>query len=78
MRDFEEIIPIVFAIAVAIALFFGLIHGLKKVMNLPAKQGTINSRDDLKAQKRRMEDIQRRQRQLMDDQRQRIKDLRRL
>ena len=78
MRNFEEILPLIFGIAVAAILFWGIIIGVKKIMRVPDKRETINVNEDLKSQKRRMEDIQRLQKQHMENQKQRIKDLQRL
>ena len=77
MKDFEEIVPLIFAIAIAIVLFWGLTFGIKHVMTIPDQGETINMDATIKLQKQRTEEIQRRQKQLMENQKQRIKDLRR-
>jgi hypothetical protein len=78
MKNIEEILPLIFGMVVAILLFWGLITGIKKIMNVPNTRETIGVKNDIKAQKRRMDEIQRRQKQFMEDQKQKIKDLQRL
>ena len=78
MKNFEEILPLIFGIVVAVLLFWGVVTGVKKIMNTHDERGTIHMNEELKSQKRRMEEIQRIQKQHMEDQKQRIKDLQRL
>jgi hypothetical protein len=78
MKNFEEILPLIFGISIAVLLFWGVITGIKKIMSVPDQRGTIHVNEELKSQKRRMEEIQRMQKQHMEDQKQRIKDLQRL
>ncbi|MCK5014449.1 MAG: hypothetical protein KAS66_11575 [Candidatus Omnitrophica bacterium] len=77
MKGFEEIVPLVVAILVAVVLFLGVITAIKKSLKPPSRRDTIDSSLQLKDQKRRMEDVQRRQKQLMRDQRQKLRDLQR-
>jgi phosphotransferase system glucose/maltose/N-acetylglucosamine-specific IIC component len=78
MKGFEEIFPLIIAIFVAIALFLGVTIAIKKSLKPSPAYDTIDSTLQLKEQKRRMEDIQRRQKQFMQDQKQKIRDLQRL
>ena len=78
MKNFEDILPLIFGIVVAVLLFWGVVTGIKKIMNTHDERGTIHMNEELKSQKRRMEEIQRIQKQHMEDQKQRIKDLQRL
>ena len=77
MKNFEEIVPLIVAVLIAIVLFLGIITTIKKSLKSPSGHDTIDSTLQLREQKRRMEDIQRRQKQLMRDQRQKIRDLQR-
>jgi len=77
MKSFEEIVPLIFALIVAIALFLGVVTSIKKSLKGPAKRDTIDSSITQKEQQRRMDDVRRRQKQLMRDQRQKIRNLQR-
>ena len=78
MKNFEEFLPLIFGIFVAVLLFWGVIAGIKKIMSVPDKRETIHVNEELKSQKRRMQEIRQIQKQHMEDQKQRIKDLQRL
>ena len=78
MKNFEEILPLITGIVVAIALFLGIVTAIKKSLKNPIKRDTIDSTMQLKEQDRRIEDVKRRQKELMESQRQRIRDLQRL
>lgn len=77
MKNFEEIVPLAVAIIVAIVLFFGFITAVKKALKSRDKSDTIDSAMFLKEQKWQMEDVQKRQKELMQSQRQKIRDLQR-
>jgi len=77
MSDFEDILPIALGIIVAVILFFGLITALKKTIQVPAKQSTIDRDMSLKQQQWRMDDVRRRQKQLLRDQKQKMRDMQR-
>ncbi len=77
MIDFDEILPIVIAIIVAIILFFGIITAIQKSWKSPPRRNTIDSRMQLKEQGRLMDDVRRRQKQLLRDQKQKIRDMQR-
>lgn len=77
MNDIEEIFPLIFGIIVAIALFMGVVSAIKKSFRERPKEATIDSQLMLREQKRHMEDIQDRHKQLMRDQEQRIRDMQR-
>ncbi|HQP10392.1 MAG TPA: hypothetical protein PKV41_03300 [Candidatus Omnitrophota bacterium] len=77
MKGFEEILPFVVAVILAIALILGLMTSIKKSLNPPASTDSIDSSFQLREQQRRMDDIQERQKQFMRDQQQRIRDLQR-
>jgi hypothetical protein len=77
MKGFEEIVPLIVAILVAIALFLGVVTSIKKSLKPPVRRDAIDSTLELKEQKRLVGDVQRRQKQLMRDQRQKIRDLQR-
>ena len=77
MVDFDEIFPYIIAVFVAIVLFFVFITMVKKSMKQPAIKDVINSRMDLKEQRWLMDDVRQRQKQLMRDNKQKIRDLKR-
>ena len=77
MKGFEEILPLIVALLVAALLFLGFITVVKKALKTDPPKSTIDSSSQLREQKKRAEDIQRRQKQLMEDQRQRIRDMQR-
>ena len=77
MKSFEEILPLIVAVVVAIVLFIGIVTSIMKSMKTGPKQNKIDSTLQLKEQQRRMKDVQRRQKELMENQRQRIRDLQR-
>lgn len=77
MKDFEEIVPLIVAFCLAVILFLGVISAIKKSLKPAVNHDSLDSTLQLKEQRRRMEDIQRRQKQLMEDQRQKIRDLQR-
>jgi hypothetical protein len=77
MKGFEEVLPFIAALLVAIVLFLGLLTTIKKSLKPPEQRDTIDSTLELKEQRRRMDDIKKRQEQLMRDQRQKIRDLQR-
>ncbi|MBN1870761.1 MAG: hypothetical protein JW847_09330 [Candidatus Omnitrophica bacterium] len=78
MKGFEETLPLIAALLAAIVLFLGVITAIKKSLTPPSRNDTIDSTLLLKEQKRRMDDIQSRQKQFMRDQRQKIRDMQRL
>ena len=77
MKNFEEIVPLIVALLIAIVLFLGIITTIKKSLKPAPRHDTIDSTLHLKEQQRRMDDVQRRQKQLMRDQKQKIRDLQR-
>jgi sensor histidine kinase regulating citrate/malate metabolism len=77
MKSFEEIVPLAVAIIVAIVLFFGFISAVKKSLQSRDRNETIDSAMFLKEQKWQIEDVQKRQKELMQAQRQKIRDLKR-
>ncbi len=77
MRDVEEILPLVFGILVAIALFFGMITAVKKSLTVPVGDKDVNATIRLKEQGYRMDDVRRNQKELMRNQKQKIRDLQR-
>jgi hypothetical protein len=77
MNWFEEILPFIVAILIAIALVLGLFTSIRKSLNPSTPTDTIDSSSQLREQQRRMDDIEDRQKQLMRDQQQRIRDLQR-
>jgi len=78
MIDFDEIFPFIVAAFVATALFFMLISTISKSLKAPISHDPIDSSMELREQQRRMDDIRQRQKQLMRDQKQKIRDLQRL
>lgn len=77
MKGFEEALPLIVALLVAVVLFIGFVTAVKKSLKFSGQRDTIDSSLQLKEQKRRMADIQRRQKELMRDQKQRIRDMQR-
>lgn len=77
MIDFEEVFPFIIATIVALALFFGLITAIKKSWKAPARRDTIDSRMQMKEQGQLMDDVRRRQKQLLRDQKQKMRDMQR-
>jgi len=77
MISFDEIFPFIVAIFIAIVLFFGFITVVKKSLKSPPKKNTIDSTIRIKEQKWRMDDVRQRQKQLMRDQRQKLRDAQR-
>jgi len=77
MKGFEDIFPLIAAIIVAAILFLGVTTVVKKVLKSSVKRDTIDSTLTLKEQDRRVEDIKRRQKRLMQDQKQKMRDMQR-
>ena len=77
MIDMDEILPFIIAIIVAVILFFGVITAIQKAWKSPPKRNTIDSRMQLKEQSRLMDDVRQRQKQLIRDQKQRMRDMQR-
>jgi len=77
MKSFEEFMHLILGILITIALCWGMIAGIKKFLNIPDKKETIYINDDLRKQKRRAEEIRRQQKQLMENQKQRLRDMQR-
>ena len=78
MKEYEEIVPLIIGIGVAIFLFWAITIGIKKFINMPNKYDSINVDSDLRMQKERIKNVQQLQKQYMQDQKQRIRDLQRL
>jgi len=77
MIDIEEILPYVIATIVAIALFFGFVSAIKKSWKPTSSHRTIDSRMKMKEQKLLMDDVRQRQKQLIRDQKQKMRDMQR-
>jgi hypothetical protein len=68
-----------FAIAVGVTLFFGLIKNIQASFKAaPRLPTTVLSDETRRDQRDRMDDIQRRQKDLMRDQKQRMEDMKRM
>lgn len=63
---------------VVMALFFGVINSIKASFKSAPKPPAILSIQDRQDQRDRVEDIQRRQKELMANQKQRMEDMRRM
>ncbi len=77
MADFEDIFPLIVALLVAVALFLGFVTTIKKSLKTPVPKSSIDSSALRREQKQRMDDIQRRQKELMENQKQRMRDMQR-
>ena len=78
MKFLDEILPLLIGIGLAIILFLGFLTAIKKALNAPAPQrDTIDSEMRIKEQQWKMDDIRQRQKQLMRDQKQKIRDMQR-
>lgn len=77
MKGFEEIFPLIVAFLVAVALFFGVVISIGKSLKEPQEPEPADSVFYIKEQQRRLDDVQRQQKELMESQRQRIRDLQR-
>lgn len=75
MKDSSGILFVVIGL-VALALFWGLLTGLKKSFSF-SKPQTVDSTQTLQEQRQRSQDIVERQKRLMEDQRQRLRDMQR-
>ena len=77
MIDMDDIMPLIIGILAAVVLFFGFTIALKKT--IPADTGHITTEHDkiLMKQRWRMDDVRQRQKQLLRDQKQKIRDMRR-
>ena len=64
-------------IALIILLFWGVLFAMKKFFAAAPEQPHITSSDQIKDQQRRMDDIREQQDRLMQNQKQKIRDLRR-
>jgi len=77
MKYFEESLPLILAIIIAIFLFLGVVTAIKKSARPPTRHKTIDSTMRLKEQKWRMDDVRRRQKQLLREQKQKMRDMQR-
>jgi len=77
MIDLDEILPYVVAFVVAVVLFFGFITTIQKSLKPPSRKDAIDSKMQIKEQQWLMDDIRQRQKQLLRDQKQKIRDMRR-
>jgi len=77
MKNFEEILPLILAVIIAVFLFLGVIKAITKSLKPPSRHNTIDTTMDLKEQKWRMDEIRRNQKQLLRDQKQKIRDMQR-
>lgn len=76
MKDFEGVIIFILGAVAACLLFFGLIAAVKKSFSLPAPR-KIDSSQTLQEQRQHSKDIMDNQKRLMEDQRQRLRDMQR-
>ena len=74
MKDFEGIIIFVLGVVVACLLFWGLVVTVKKSFSVHKPQ-KIDSSQSVQEQRQRSQDILDRQKRLMEDQRQRLRDM---
>jgi len=74
MKDFEGIFIFIIGVVAACMLFFGLITAVKKSFSMP-KPHSIDSSQSLQEQRQRSQDIADRQKKMMEDQRQRLRDM---
>lgn len=75
MKDYDAAILFIFVAIIAGILFFSVVTGVKKAFNRPPNPGKINSSQMLREQKRRMDDTRYQQKRMMQDQKQKIRDL---
>ncbi|GEM_PF-3918842 len=76
MKDFKGIIIFCITAAVATLLFWGFTIAVKKSFSI-SKPQPVDSSKTLQEQRQRSQDIVDRQKRLMEDQRQRLKDMQR-
>ncbi len=74
MKDSEGIIFYVIGAVVAALLVWGLITAVKKSFSIPAPE-TVDSTKSLQEQRERSQDTLDKQKRLMEDQRQRLRDM---
>jgi len=74
MKDFEGVIIFIIGAVAACLLFFGLITAVKKSFSV-SQPKKIDSSQTLQEQRQRSKDIMDKQKRLMEDQRQRLRDL---
>ena len=74
MKDFEGVIIFIIGAVAACALFFGLITAVKKSFSV-SRPEKIDSSQSLQEQKQRSRDVLGRQKRMMEDQRQRLRDM---
>jgi len=77
MVDIDEILPFLIALVALIIISYGIITTIKKSFKPLPRQNVIDSRMKLKEQQWHMDDVRRRQKQLLRDQKQKIRDLQR-
>ena len=76
VKNFEGIIILIIGVVAACVLFFGLITAVKKSFSV-AEPEKIDSSQSLQEQQQRSKDIMDKQKRLMEDQRQRLRDMQR-
>ena len=74
MKDFEGVIIFIIGAVAACLLFFGLITAVKKSFSV-SQPKKIDSSQSLQEQKQRSQDVLGRQKRMMEDQRQRLRDM---
>lgn len=78
MKDFDGVILFIFGTVVALALFFGVVTTvIKSFRPNDEEKNAFHSSQKLSEQKRRMQDINDRQKRLMQDYQQKLRDSRR-
>ena len=77
MDDFDGIIIFIVTVVVASLLFFGVTTAIRKSFKVTPEIDSIDSSSLRREQKAKMDDVRQMQKRLMQDQKQRIRDLQR-
>ena len=77
MKSFEELLPLIVALVIAIVLLIGFLTAVTKSMGVSDQMETIDLTLPFEAQEKRVDDVQRLQKEHMRNQKERIRDLQR-
>lgn len=77
MKNYDGLILFVFGCLVALVLFLGFRNMIGRLFKPSEPVGQVESRNLKRTQQQRMDDVKRRQRRLMEERRQRLRDARR-
>ena len=78
MDDADGFILFVVGSIIAVALFFGVVTGIKKAFKPQPQAQTVDSSELQRQQRQRAQDVNQQQKRLMEDYKQKSRDYRRL